>query len=410
MFARAEQPAEPGVRTGLRRSLTSLPPKRKRPLVVVARGIAVPRRGVDLAEIGERIGEAVRGDRLDQMRRGERIQSGRRDPGTGTAEDREQLGAEIRPRNETQEAEGSAHPGASESKERSSTAMTARSSSPASVSAPSRLPPESSRAYSCRLSSGRSASFAAAMRRASGSPALKEESLKAYNGGSPSYLTQSTTAYDSYGRPVETTDVRGNKTTTAYAPATGGPLTGSTVTGPLGWQTFTTIEPAWGTTVYTKDPNGRVTETAYDPLGRLAKMWLPGRTSANQTANTVYEYLVRNNAPTVTTTKTLVANGSYKTGYAFQDGLLRERQTQAPDNALGPNAVVTKTFHDSAGRAYKKHLPYLASAAPIRAAVAGSMATICWAARSGRPIRTTGSTPLPTTILATLCPQRTAAE
>ena len=67
--------------------------------------------------------------------------------------------------------------------------------------------------------------------------------------GKPTYLTTATGTYDPYGRPLVAVDAKNNKTTTAYTPTTGGPVTATTITNPLGFATTTTIEPAWGTPI-----------------------------------------------------------------------------------------------------------------------------------------------------------------
>lgn len=186
------------------------------------------------------------------------------------------------------------------------------------------------------------------------------DTLAAYSGGTPSFITENIYAYDAYGRKLESTDIRGNKTVTAYQPASGGPVTGTTETTQLGWVTSTTLEPAWNLPLSTTDANGRRIDFAYDPMGRLTSVWLPGRDRASSTPSIKYTYLVRNNAPTVITTQRLNAAGGYITQYRFYDNLMRERQTQASDEAGGPGAVVTDTLHDSAGREVKIHDRYLA--------------------------------------------------
>jgi RHS repeat-associated protein len=189
----------------------------------------------------------------------------------------------------------------------------------------------------------------------------KSESLKAYNGGNPTFITDSSSTRDSYGRVLDSYDVRGQKTSTAYTPATGGPVTSMTETNPLGWVKSTTFEPAWNVTLSTTDVNGRKVDLAYDGLGRLTNVWMPGRDKATQTPNLVYDYLIRNNAVTVLTTKRLNASGGYITSYKLMDNLMRIRQTQEPDGAGGTSAVVTDTYYDSAGRVFKTHDAYLAS-------------------------------------------------
>ena len=108
------------------------------------------------------------------------------------------------------------------------------------------------------------------------------------------------------------------------------------------------------------DPNGRVTEQAYDALGRRAAVWLPGwdRSAHPPSPSLGFDYAIRNNAPSVVTSRAVNPAGGYFTSYDFFDGLMRARQTQAPDEALSTTtAVVTDTFYDSAGRVAKVHRP-----------------------------------------------------
>jgi RHS repeat-associated protein len=186
------------------------------------------------------------------------------------------------------------------------------------------------------------------------------EVLTEFNGGNPTWLTTTQTTYDDHGRPTATTDARGNTTTTAYTPSTGGPVTAITETNELGWTTTRTLEPAWGTVVSTMDPNNRRTAAEYDALGRITAVWGPGRDKDVQTPHVSYAYRLRNDGVVAVTTATLTPDGGYVTGHALYDGLLRPRQTQASDAAGGAAAVVTDTHYDSAGRAFRTHHPYLA--------------------------------------------------
>ncbi|WP_051367057.1 RHS repeat-associated core domain-containing protein [Hamadaea tsunoensis] len=193
----------------------------------------------------------------------------------------------------------------------------------------------------------------------------KQEGLKAYNAGSPTYLVKAISEYDSYGRSVKVTDLKG-ATTTQYTPAAGGPVTQTLTRNPLGWATTTTLDPAWGLPLVTVDANGRRTELAYDGLGRTTAVWLPGRDrSGNQTPNMTFDYLARNNAATVVTTRKLNAAGGYTVSYQLYDGLLRPRQTQSLDpSGAGANAVVTDAYYDSAGRSSRTNDPYISAYAP----------------------------------------------
>lgn len=192
----------------------------------------------------------------------------------------------------------------------------------------------------------------------------KGETMKAYNNGSPTFITETTTNYDAHGRPLDVWDVRGGKTSHVYTPTVGGPLTSVKEISPLGWEKTTVNEPAWGLPLSTLDPNSRKAELSYDGLGRLTGVWMPGRDRVSQSASVLYEYNVRNNAPTVVTTKRLNASGAYMTSYMLHDNMLRLRQTQENDAAGGSGAVVSDTFYDSAGRVYKTFDPYVAPVAP----------------------------------------------
>ncbi len=187
----------------------------------------------------------------------------------------------------------------------------------------------------------------------------KTETLKAYNSGSPTYEISSRATYDSHGRVVESWDVRGAKTTTAFTPAIGGPVTQTAETNHLNWTPkLTEVEPAFGVPRWTSDVNGRRVEFAYDGLGRLTQVWLPNR-AGTAAPSIVYEYLIRNNAPTVVTTKRINAAGTYMVSYKLHDSLLRLRQTQEPDESGAGAAVITDTFYDSAGRTFKTHDEYV---------------------------------------------------
>jgi RHS repeat-associated protein len=194
----------------------------------------------------------------------------------------------------------------------------------------------------------------------------REEELLAYRGGSPTFQTKNTYVYDAYGRRLESTDVRGNRTVMTYEPASGAPPTTTTETTQLGWVTTITLEPAWNVPLSTTDANGRRVDFAYDPMGRLTSVWLPGRDRATSSPSIKYSYLVRNNAPAVVTMQRLNSAGGYITTFRFYDNLMRDRQTQAQDEAGGPSAVVTDHYYDSAGREAKVHDSYLAVSATLQ--------------------------------------------
>ncbi|MDQ0908728.1 RHS repeat-associated protein [Streptomyces canus] len=191
---------------------------------------------------------------------------------------------------------------------------------------------------------------------------VRSEKVKGYaDDGTPQYVTTSTAKYDAHGRVTESADQQGNATKTTYTPTTGGPVTGMKVTDPAGNSTTSTVDPRWGLVTATVDANKQRTDLDYDALGRLLKVWLPGRAKASDTPSLEYGYLVRNNLPVVTTTKSLLPNGSVAVSHQLQDGLLRQRQTQTP--AANSGRVVTTTEYDSRGLAVNEIGPFYNSAA-----------------------------------------------
>ncbi|WP_305783033.1 RHS repeat-associated core domain-containing protein [Symbioplanes lichenis] len=178
--------------------------------------------------------------------------------------------------------------------------------------------------------------------------ATQVQTMSAWNNGTPAFTVTGKTGYDVHGRPTSTTDARGGTTTTAYTPATDGPVTSTLTKNPLLHELTTVIEPAWGTTTATVDPNDKRTDFAFDALGRLTSVWQPGRDKGSDTPDVKYDYDLNIDAPSVVTTSTLNAAEGYVTSYALYDGLLRPRQTQTASPSGG--RIVTESFYDSAGR------------------------------------------------------------
>ncbi|MCW3815446.1 RHS repeat protein [Micromonospora sp. DR5-3] len=157
------------------------------------------------------------------------------------------------------------------------------------------------------------------------------------------FVTASRTVPDRHGRPLEQYDALGHVTRTEYTPASGGPVTRTVVTNPLGHTVTTDYEPLRGTASAAADANGNVTRTAYDSLGRLTAVWRPGR-ATTAAPNVRYEYLVRASGPSVVTTRPLIGPVSHE----LYDGLLRPAQSQTSS----PNGgrIVSDTIYDSAGQ------------------------------------------------------------
>ena len=187
----------------------------------------------------------------------------------------------------------------------------------------------------------------------------KTEQLKDWAAGTGTvWQVVSQGSYDSTGRPVSATDIKGNVTATAYTPAVGGPVRKVTTTGPepFNWTSSVETNPYWGSTVRATDPNNRiVSDVEYDALGRVSKVWELGWTrAANPTipsAQYTYTFAAGRNAYPFVRAQALNADGNYVSSYEILDGLLRSRQIQRPAVDGTGNRVVTDTIYDSLGRA-----------------------------------------------------------
>ncbi|MFD7959325.1 RHS repeat domain-containing protein [Streptomyces zaomyceticus] len=178
------------------------------------------------------------------------------------------------------------------------------------------------------------------------------------------YVTTAKHSYDQHGRELTDTDALAQTTTTAYSPTTGIP-TSMTVTNPLGHAAVTTYDPVRGVVVASVDANGKRTDAVHDGLGRVLKVWQPGWTKADHATQPSAEYAYKISATqaNAVTTKTLKQDGTYRTTYALYDGLLRERQAQAPAGGT-QHTIMTETRYDSRGWVWKSFAPYYADVAP----------------------------------------------
>ncbi|WP_309228132.1 RHS repeat domain-containing protein [Streptomyces lunaelactis] len=179
------------------------------------------------------------------------------------------------------------------------------------------------------------------------------------------YLTTATHTYDQHGRELTETDALDNTTTTAYTPQAIEAPTSATQTNALGHAATTTYDPARGVATAMVDANGKRTDALHDGLGRTLNVWQPGwpKTSHETAPSMEYSYKISKTEANAVTTKTLKQNGDYRTTYALYDGMLRERQTQAP--AIGTqHSVVTETHYDTRGWASKAYAAYYAAVAP----------------------------------------------
>ncbi|GAA1432750.1 hypothetical protein GCM10009601_54200 [Streptomyces thermospinosisporus] len=169
------------------------------------------------------------------------------------------------------------------------------------------------------------------------------------------WQTTSTTTYDSLGRPLAVTDADGNATSTAYTPATAGPLTKTIVTNPKGHKITSFLDHRHGQALRVYDANLKKTESTYDALGRLTAVWLPNRNkAAGYSANTTFAYRISGSEPSWVATSKLKKDGeTYNTTYELYDSMMRPLQTQAPTPLGG--RVLTDTRYDTRGLAYEKY-------------------------------------------------------
>lgn len=201
--------------------------------------------------------------------------------------------------------------------------------------------------------------------------------------GNPVYLTTAQSTFDPYGRTLSVTDLTASDTqhavgqtttTTTYTPAATGELPASTkvstpVPGASGtWDTVTTLDVRRSVPLTVTDPNGKTTTHAYDALGRPTSVWWPGRTTT-QNPNQTFTYTLdpnRTAPPTVTSNSLVNDSPTYATSVQILDGLGRTRQVQTHPSTTGyTGRLISDTFYDSHGRAYKTNAPwYNADAAP----------------------------------------------
>ncbi|MFE0701557.1 RHS repeat domain-containing protein [Streptomyces sp. NPDC058872] len=173
--------------------------------------------------------------------------------------------------------------------------------------------------------------------------------------GAVTWQKTATTTYDALGRPLSTTNADGKTTSTAYTPATAGPLTKTITTDPKGHKSVSFLDPRRGQPGRLYDANTKKTELVYDALGRLTDVWLPNRSkAAGDGPSSTFAYYLSNTKQSWVSTATLKKDGTtYNTSYAIVDSLLRPLQTQSPTPQGG--RLLTDTRYDSRGLAYESY-------------------------------------------------------
>jgi len=180
-----------------------------------------------------------------------------------------------------------------------------------------------------------------------GGLATGTQQVSGWASGVETWQAKTATQYDAYGRVLASYDGDGNKTKTAYTPATGALPTSVTKTNPLGWNTVTAMNQDRQLPVTSTDQNGEVTTETYDALGRVTTVTLPIDKGGD--ASYKYSYQITGTSPPAVTTQTLREDGTYSIDVKIYDGMLQpiEEQDSTANNATG--RLVSYTTYNSSG-------------------------------------------------------------
>ena len=180
-----------------------------------------------------------------------------------------------------------------------------------------------------------------------GGLATGTQKASGWTSGAEVFQAQTATQYDAYGRVKVSYDADGNKTSTAYTPATRALPTSVTRTNAMGWNTVTALDQDRQLPVSITDPNGAETSETYDALGRLTGVTLPMDQGGDTTYK--YSYAMTGTSPPSVTTQTLRENGGYSIAVAIFDGMLQqvEEQSSTANNASG--RLISYTTYNSDG-------------------------------------------------------------
>ena len=190
--------------------------------------------------------------------------------------------------------------------------------------------------------------------------ATRTSELASYTGSTANWVTTETATFDLHGRPLTESDALSRTTTTSYTPTSGGPVTAVVETNPAG-HTNTSYLDVNGEPTSEVDENGKTTTYQYDPLGRLTKVWQPGRTTA-QTPTVEYGYLLSGSTANWIQTKRLGPNDNQVSSFEIYDGQDRLRQIQA--TAPDGNRTILDVRYDTRGLTVKQSAFYNNASAP----------------------------------------------
>ncbi|MFE0210329.1 RHS repeat-associated core domain-containing protein [Streptomyces sp. NPDC059001] len=196
--------------------------------------------------------------------------------------------------------------------------------------------------------------WSATMKPTKGQPTWTGRAQSYGAAGAVTWQKTVTTTYDTLGRPLSVANADGKTTSTAYTPATAGPLTKTIVTDPKSFKAVSFLDHRRGQPERVYDANLKKTEQAYDALGRLTEVWLSNRIRGTDNPNSKFAYHLSNTKQSWVSTSTLKKDGTtYNTSYAIVDSLLRPLQSQSPTPQGG--RLLTDTRYDSRGLAYETY-------------------------------------------------------
>jgi RHS repeat-associated protein len=176
----------------------------------------------------------------------------------------------------------------------------------------------------------------------------KTNALASVVGGVRTWKQATRADYDTNGRPIAAFDELDRRTTTAYTPASGGPVTQIAITNPKGWTTTTNLDPVKDVAVSAVDVNDKTTTAQYDPLGRLTKVWLDNRPSS-ATPDREYRYNLSATTANSVESRVLSPSGGQISSFELFDGMLRQRQVQEPTSSATGGRMISDTVYDGRG-------------------------------------------------------------
>jgi RHS repeat-associated protein len=221
-----------------------------------------------------------------------------------------------------------------------------------------------------------------------GNATLTQQASAASGAKATTFIDQTATTYDSYGRTTSTT--RTPKSTsadgtslaqtqyTAYSPASGAlPAANTTIVSATPGvncsaatvstadchRNETHLDAVRQVPVRTVEEDGSISTLSYDGLGRLTGVWLANQSqAAGAKASLVYEYKLSRTGPSVVTTGSLLDNGTYTVSKVLSDAMLRplEKQETGKNNSI----TVSDTQYDSHGRTVLTNNAYAAVGTP----------------------------------------------